>query len=56
MNGNCSSCEAANHDSLIELLILISIASKKAAKQLIADDLDVKKKEVRSYGKDERAE
>ena len=52
MNGNCSSCEADNHDSLIELLILISIASKKAARQLIADDLDVKEVEVRKHGKD----
>lgn len=56
MNGNCSSCEAANHDSLIELLVLISIASKKAAKQLLADDLEEKKVEVRKHAKDERAE
>ena len=56
MNGNCSSCEAANHDSLIELLVLISIASKKAAKQLLADDLEEKKVEVRKHAKDEGAE
>jgi hypothetical protein len=54
MEERCRSCGAMNHDSLIELLFLISIASKKAAKQLIADDLTEEKMEVRDHVKNQR--
>jgi hypothetical protein len=54
MEERCHSCGAMNHDSLIELLFLISIASKKAAKQLIADDLTEEKMEVRDHVKNQR--
>ena len=54
MEERCHSCGAMNHDSLIELLFLISIASKKAAKQLSADDLTEEKMEVRDHVKNQR--